>query len=153
MELYEANKLVFNASPTKGSLISMDDAYNGCIVHITSGFGERELAEVIDYVAATRTCALRTKWNIVPDSAGIYEIRPHPIPVRYDTVIAWRAVRDFRLIRYQDRDAIAAAERAYVGLKGSTDAHLISANSESGPRRVPERGGMNEFDPYDAFPG
>jgi len=148
-EVYKVNELVFASSPGKGSLVSADNYYDGCLIHIPSGFGEREENWVTAYDADTRTATLRHEWTVVPDSTSVYEIGTE-IPVWLDTVIAWRAIVDLRRIRFYNPEALQAAKEAYDNLMGSVVSYFNNTSAEQGQTYLRERGGVdNEFDAYD----
>lgn len=53
---------------------SVDDFYNGYVLHITGGTGSGQVKNIVDYVGSTRIATLDSNWAITPDNTSDYEL-------------------------------------------------------------------------------
>lgn len=83
-----ATSITFEATPSAGELIGINDYYNGSMIRILDGNGITETAEITDYVSSTKVATVR-RWSggITPSGTPKYEIRPL-IPPDYDELYA-----------------------------------------------------------------
>lgn len=58
---------------------SIDDTYNGQLVHISSGTGVGQAKAIGDYVGSTKVATVIGTWATAPDNTSVYDIYPADI--------------------------------------------------------------------------
>ena len=58
---------------------SVDDTYNGQLIHISSGTGVGQAKAIGDYVGSTKVATVIGTWATAPDSTSVYDVYPADI--------------------------------------------------------------------------
>lgn len=126
-----STSITFPASPTRGDITTLDDAYNGLSVYIVSastGAGQQRL--ISDYVGDTRVATVPT-WSTTPTGTIVYALVPE-IPLRFHDWIVYSAASD-ALNAVQDD---ASGLMAMLAAQERSIRSAITKRQQQRPRRI-----------------
>jgi hypothetical protein len=133
---------------TEGELVTSDDYYNGSLIHIYSAdTGARQVREIEDYDAGTKTVTVRAPFSPAPSGSVKYEIVPD-LPYGYDDVYAIFAAFRLTPARGNQAKRLLLKDELIEALTKAKS--YIGSNVADRPGEKIIKPNYDDVDPYEA---